>query len=54
MPTRNAWGMAVAKDRPDLRQALDAALAAAIDDGALAGAWNRLLAPLPFPFRSPS
>ena len=54
VPTRNAWGMAVAKDRPDLRQALDAALAAAIDDGALAGAWNRLLAPLPFPFRSPS
>jgi polar amino acid transport system substrate-binding protein len=50
VPTRNAWGMAVAKDRPDLRRAVDAALAAAIDDGALAAAWGRWLAPLVFPF----
>ncbi len=52
VPTRNAWGMAVAKDRPDLRRELDAALAAAIGDGALAAAWNRWLRPLEFPFRA--
>ena len=31
--TRNRWGIVVAKDRPELREEIDAALAAVIADG---------------------
>jgi polar amino acid transport system substrate-binding protein len=47
--TRNRWGVGVAKDRPDLLAELDAALARVIDDGRLAGAWQRWIPTLPFP-----
>jgi polar amino acid transport system substrate-binding protein len=49
VPTRNAWGVAVAKDRPEMRDELDAALALVIDDGRLAAAWRRWMPTLPFP-----
>jgi polar amino acid transport system substrate-binding protein len=49
--TRNAWGLAVAKDRPELRDELDGALAAVIADGRLEAAWTRWMPELAFPFR---
>lgn len=47
--TRNAWGVSVAKSRPQLREQLDGALAAVIADGSLAAAWTRRMPSLPFP-----
>jgi polar amino acid transport system substrate-binding protein len=47
--TRNRWGIAVSKSRPDWRDELDAALAAVIADGRLGAAWQRWMPELQFP-----
>jgi polar amino acid transport system substrate-binding protein len=52
VPTRNGWGVAVSKERPDLRDELDAALGAVIADGRLAEVWRRWIPGLPFPLDS--
>lgn len=49
--TGNRWGVAVAKDRPGLRDELSAAIRATIADGTLAEVWERWLRDLPFPGR---
>lgn len=49
VPTRNRWAVAVAKDRPELRGQLDAALAGVIADGGLEKAWRHWIPSLPFP-----
>ena len=41
VPTRNAWGVAVAKDRPQLCAQIDGALAQIIAAGELEAAWRR-------------
>jgi polar amino acid transport system substrate-binding protein len=48
--TRNEWGVAVPKARPDLRDELDGALAGAVRDGRLAACWERWLPDLAYPF----
>jgi polar amino acid transport system substrate-binding protein len=50
VPTRNEWGVAVAKARPELRDELDRALADAIVDGRLGECWQRWLPELEYPF----
>jgi polar amino acid transport system substrate-binding protein len=50
VPTRNEWGVAVARDRQELRDELDRALANAIADGRLASCWQRWLPELRSPF----
>jgi polar amino acid transport system substrate-binding protein len=50
IPTRNEWGVAVAKARPELRDELDRALADAIVDGRLGECWQRWLPELEYPF----
>lgn len=47
--TGNRWGIAVAKDRPELLAALDGALAAVIADGRLEAAWREWMPTLEFP-----
>jgi polar amino acid transport system substrate-binding protein len=51
--TRNAWGIGVAKDNPDLRAEFDAALGAVIADGSLERAWNDWMPSLEFPLTVP-
>ncbi|MGZ6734350.1 MAG: ABC transporter substrate-binding protein [Nocardioides sp.] len=48
--TNNPWGISVAKDRPELREQLDAALAAIIADGRHLAAWQQWLPTLEYPF----
>ncbi len=48
--TRNRWGIGVAKDRPELREEIDAALAAVIADGRLEQVWREWMPTLEFPF----
>ena len=48
--TSNPWGIGVAKDRPELREQLDAALAAIIADGRHRAAWQQWLPTLEYPF----
>lgn len=48
--TRNRWGIAVSKVRPDLRADLDGALAELRADGTLAALWGRWMPGLTFPF----
>ena len=50
VPTRNEWGVAVSKARPDMRDELDRALADAIADGRLSECWQRWLPELEYPF----
>ncbi|MDL4776509.1 substrate-binding periplasmic protein [Actinomadura xylanilytica] len=50
VPTGNRWGVAVARDRPGTREAIDAALAAVISDGRLGKAWRTWMPDLPYPF----
>jgi polar amino acid transport system substrate-binding protein len=50
VPTRNAWGVSVAKHRPDLRAAIDRALEAVIAEGRLQAVWDRWMPDLKFPF----
>lgn len=49
VPTRNRWGVAIAKDRRDMLAALDGALAVLIADGRLQDAWRRWMGELSFP-----
>jgi polar amino acid transport system substrate-binding protein len=48
--TGNRWGIAVAKNRPDLRAALDRALAGLIADGSHRAVWSEWLPTLDYPF----
>jgi len=48
-PTRNRWGVGVAKDRPDLLRLLDSALERVIASGRLEEAWRRWMPHLDFP-----
>lgn len=48
--TNNPWGIGVAKDRPELREQLDVALAAIIADGRHRAAWQQWLPTLAYPF----
>jgi polar amino acid transport system substrate-binding protein len=50
VPTRNRWGVAVAKGNDALRRELDAALDAAITDGSLEQQWKRWMPGLAYPF----
>lgn len=49
VPTRNLWAAAVAKDRPELRDRIDAALGRVIADGRLEKAWRQWIPALEFP-----
>lgn len=49
--TSNRWGIGVAKDRPELRAELDAALTWAINDGRHRAAWDEWLPTLGYPFK---
>ncbi|MFI0357842.1 ABC transporter substrate-binding protein [Actinomadura sp. 9N407] len=53
VPTGNRWGVAVAKDRPDLLSELNEALTAIIEDGRLKEAWQDRMPALPYPFPAP-
>jgi polar amino acid transport system substrate-binding protein len=50
VPTRNEWGIAVSKARPDMRGTLDRALADLVADGRLEACWARWLPQLDYPF----
>lgn len=50
VPTRNEWGVAVSKARPELRDELDGALAEVIGDGRLEACWTSWLPQLAYPF----
>ena len=50
VPTRNEWGVAVPKTRPEARDELDRTLAVVIRDGRLAACWERWLPGLAYPF----
>jgi polar amino acid transport system substrate-binding protein len=50
VPTRNEWGVAVSKARPEMRDLLDSALAEVMRDGRLAACWERWLPGLAYPF----
>ena len=50
VPTRNEWGVAVSKSRPELLDELDGALAEVIRDGRLEECWQSWLPGLAYPF----
>jgi polar amino acid transport system substrate-binding protein len=50
VPTRNQWGVAVSKARPEMRDELDGALSEVIEDGRLAECWESWLPGLAYPF----
>ena len=50
VPTRNEWGVAVSKSRPEMRDELDGALAEVIRDGRLEECWKSWLPGLAYPF----
>ncbi len=52
--TGNRWGVGVAKDRPELRDDIDAALASIIVDGRLRSVWADWMPTLEFPFTAES
>lgn len=52
--TGNRWALAVAKDRPDVRDELDVALEQAIVDGRHRQAWEQWLPTLDYPFPVPT
>jgi polar amino acid transport system substrate-binding protein len=47
--TRNRWGVGVAKERPDLRDRISAALDAVIANGRLEEVWRTWIPRLAFP-----
>jgi polar amino acid transport system substrate-binding protein len=49
IPTRNRWGVAVAKGNDELRTQLDDALAESVRDGSLARVWTQWMPTLAFP-----
>ncbi|GAA1497513.1 ABC transporter substrate-binding protein [Paeniglutamicibacter kerguelensis] len=53
VPTRNPWGIGVAKDNPDLRGQLNSALTSVIADGSLREVWNTWMPTLDFPLEQP-
>ncbi|KMO84598.1 amino acid ABC transporter substrate-binding protein [Mycolicibacterium chubuense] len=50
VPTGNRWGIAVAKDRPDILADIDDALGRLIDSGRLRDVWEEWLPTLEYPF----
>ncbi|AQT80945.1 amino acid ABC transporter substrate-binding protein [Mycolicibacterium litorale] len=50
--TANKWGIAVAKDRPELLATIDAALGRMIESGRLRQVWAQWLPTLDYPFQS--
>jgi polar amino acid transport system substrate-binding protein len=50
VPTRNEWGVAVSKARPEMRAELDGALAEVMGDGSLEACWESWLPRLAYPF----
>jgi polar amino acid transport system substrate-binding protein len=50
VPTRNEWGVAVSKSRPQMRDELDRALAEVLRDGRLEACWESWLPGLAYPF----
>jgi polar amino acid transport system substrate-binding protein len=52
--TGNRWALGVSKDRPDVRDQLDAALERVIADGRHRAAWQQWLPTLDYPFASPA
>jgi polar amino acid transport system substrate-binding protein len=50
VPTRNEWGVAVSKTRPEMRDELDRTLAEVMRDGRLAACWESWLPGLAYPF----
>lgn len=50
--TGNRWGIGVAPGNDDLRQEINAALEAIIDDGSLEQAWKKWMPLLPFPLQN--
>ena len=48
--TANKWGIAVAKDRPDVLESIDGALGRLIDSGRLRQVWTQWLPTLEYPF----
>ncbi len=53
VPTRNEWGVSVAKGREDVLQQVDTTLARVRADGRLERVWRRWLPDLAYPFRQP-
>jgi polar amino acid transport system substrate-binding protein len=51
VPTRNPWGIAVSKDRPDVKLDLNYALTKVIRSGELKQVWEHWLPGLEFPLR---
>jgi polar amino acid transport system substrate-binding protein len=49
VPTRNEWGVAVSKVRPEMRDELDGALAEVMGDGRLEACWESWLPRLAYP-----
>lgn len=49
--TANKWGIAVAKDRPELLVTIDTALGRLIDSGGLRQVWGQWLPTLDYPFQ---
>lgn len=50
VPTGNRWGVAVAKNRPDVLADLDRVLEQALADGSVESAWREWLPGLAYPF----
>ncbi|TGD84882.1 amino acid ABC transporter substrate-binding protein [Mycolicibacterium sp. CH28] len=50
--TANKWGIAVAKDRPEVLASIDGALSRLIDSGRLREVWTQWLPTLEYPFGS--
>ncbi|MCE1177797.1 MAG: ABC transporter substrate-binding protein [Micrococcales bacterium] len=48
--TGNRWAVGCAKDRPDVRQEIDSALASILGDGRLEAVWREWLPTLEYPF----
>lgn len=54
VPTGNRWALGVARDRPEAREELDAALGRVIADGRHRAAWEQWLPTLDYPFAFPA
>ncbi|WP_194903625.1 substrate-binding periplasmic protein [Catenulispora rubra] len=50
VPTRHEWAASVSKRRPDVREAIDHAIATISADGRLRSTWERWIPTLPYPF----
>lgn len=52
VPTQNKWGIAIAKNRPEMLAQVDLALQALKDDGSLQAIWQQWMPNLQYPFVS--